>query len=175
MKFSVLWLSSVSMFFPPEVAGLWCMWLPKQKQPQVNGTLPSAGKCRRRNVRTPPPPPPKLINEERQKPVSLIRIFPALGQTCKRPFPRWLDSSKTFLAHEFAISIVNLLWIHYYREFWTLFPRTCGIRENKEIKNHIRGLDLNPKFLLYRNHFFTLYHWRSRHRLSSKNICLSLP
>ena len=52
--------------------------------------------------------------------------------------------------------IRNLLWIHFYRE-GRCVPELVA-REKKEIKNHIRGLDLNPEFLLYRNHFFLLHH-----------------
>ena len=105
--------------------------------------------------------------------VSLPFPPPARFVTCPRSFTRPIN---TFSPLNSRLSwIVNLLWIHYYREFWTLCLRTCGGRENKAIKNHIRGLDLNPEFLLNGNRFFPLYHWRPRHRLSQINIYLSLP
>ena len=41
--------------------------------------------------------------------------------------------------------IVNLLWIHYYREFKRLCPTTCGDRENKEIKESYLWSGFEPR------------------------------
>ena len=74
-------------------------------------------------------------------------------------FPRALLSLSQEKSSGVEIAFIrNLLYVYYYHLFRTLCPRNCGRRENKEMINHIRELDLNPEFLLNRNRFFPLYH-----------------